>query len=207
MEILQSTFITLQEKVRGIETNGVVSAAKKHLLDFLQTIKDIGITETMDDYDRRKLNIFNLLNFFQLFTGLVLPLIGMAHHDAIPVSMWVLACLPSVLSLSVLILNHYQRYHHAQLSYFILYPFFTGFVYLQGMNAGVELHFILYGVLAVFFLQDMGYMLFTIALTMINYFILSVLLKDFIYEVKERTGCCTSSITFLPSDLFSTASS
>jgi general stress protein 26 len=54
------------------------------------------------------------------------------------------------------------------------------------MNAGVELHFILYGVLAVFFLKDMGYMLFTIALTMVNYFVLSVLLKDFIYEVKEE---------------------
>jgi signal transduction histidine kinase len=44
----------------------------------------------------------------------------------------------------------------------------------------------LYGVLAVFFLKDMGYMLFTIGLTMVNYFVLSVLLKDFIYEVKHE---------------------
>ena len=186
MEILQEKIITLQEKLRTALPDQLVIGIRQHLLGFIQQIKNIGLAEKMDDYERRKLNVFNLLNFFQLITGILIPLIGLLHHDHLPISVWLLACLPSSLSAAVLLFNHFQKYQSAQLSYFILYPFFTGFVYLQGMNPGVELHFILYGVLAVFFLQDMGYMLFTIALSMTNYFILSVLLKDFIYEVKHE---------------------
>jgi signal transduction histidine kinase len=48
----------------------------------------------------------------------------------------------------------------------------------------MELHFILFGILSVFFLQDIGYMLFTVAFSMVSYFILSVVLKDFIYQVE-----------------------
>jgi two-component system sensor histidine kinase/response regulator len=186
MEILQHKIISIQEKFRSVDLSGVFPSIKQYVLNILKQIKNIGLAEKMDDYERRKLNVFNLLNFCQLITGILIPLIGLMHNDHLPVSIWVLACLPSSLSLAVLTFNHFQKYQHARLSYFILYPFFTGFVYLQGMNSGVELHFILYGVLAVFFLQDMGYMLFTIALTMVNYFVLSVLLKDFIYEVKHE---------------------
>jgi two-component system sensor histidine kinase/response regulator len=186
MEILQEKIISLQEKFRSIGSIDFFPSLKQYLNHFFQHIKNIGFAESMDDYERRKLSIFNLLNFFQLFTGLLIPIIGLLHNDQLPVSAWFLACLPCSLSLAVLCFNYYRKYQAGLLSYFILYPFFTGFVYLQGMNPGVELHFILYGVLAVFFLKDMGYMLFTIALTMVNYFILSVVLKDFIYEVKHE---------------------
>jgi signal transduction histidine kinase len=54
------------------------------------------------------------------------------------------------------------------------------------LDAGIELHFILYGVLAVFFLQDIGYMIFTIALSMINYFVVSVVLKEHRYELRDE---------------------
>ncbi|MFL5741402.1 MAG: sensor histidine kinase [Flavisolibacter sp.] len=186
MELLQSKIVFLQEKLRAIGPGQYYVSAKKQFLFFLKQIKNIGITDKLDEYERRKLSVFNLLNFFQLLSGTLIPLIGLLHSDQLPVHMWLLACLPSSLSVAVLIFNHNHKYQSALLSYFILYPFFTGFVYLQGMNSGVELHFILYGVLAVFFLKDMGYMLFTIALTMVNYFVLSVLLKDFIYEVKHE---------------------
>ena len=186
MEILQEKTSALHEKLQVANPAQLWQALKQQIAQGLQHVRNIGMTGYMDDYERRKLNVFNLLNFFQLVTGVLIPFIGLLHNDHLPISVWLLACVPSSLSVAVLAFNHFQKYQAAQLSYFILYPFFTGFVYLQGMNPGVELHFILYGVLAVFFLQDMGYMLFTIALSMVNYFILSVVLKDFIYEVKHE---------------------
>ena len=186
MEILQEKITSLQVKLRALADVDFFHTLRQYVFTFLHYIRNIGIVDKMDEYERRKLRVFNLLNFFQLFTGILIPLIGLLHSDQMPIGIWLLSCLPSTLSAAVLCFNYYQKYQHAQLSYFILYPFFTGFVYLQGMNPGVELHFILYGVLAVFFLKDMGYMLFTIALTMVNYFVLSVLLKDFIYELKHE---------------------
>jgi signal transduction histidine kinase len=186
MEILLEKISWLHEKFRSANLPGVFPSFQQIIYRFLNRIKSIGLIAKMDDYERRKLGVFNQLNFFQLLTGILIPLMGLLHNDQLPVKIWLVACFPSSISLAVLVFNHYQKYQAAQLSYFILYPFFTGFVYMQGLNSGVELHFILYGVLAVFFLQDMGYMLFTIALTMINYFVLSVLLKDFIYEVKQE---------------------
>ena len=186
MDILQAKISYLHEKFRSMERVPLYPIIRSNFLHFIKQIKMIGYPEQMNDFERRKLGIFNLLNFFQLLTGFLVPMLGLMHNDTLPTGAWLLACLPCTISASVLVFNYYRKYQAAQLTYFILYPFFTGFVYLHGMNSGVELHFILYGVLAVFFLQDMGYMIFTIALTMINYFVLSVLLKDFIYEVKRE---------------------
>jgi two-component system sensor histidine kinase/response regulator len=186
MEILLEKIALLQEKIRSFDFADIFHSNKQRAFHFLHYIKNIGVAPTMEDYEKRKLTIFNQLNFFQLLMGICVPFIGLIHSDKLPTSAWLIACLPSCISIAVLFFNYRQKYEAAQLVYFILYPFFTGFVYLKGMNMGVELHFILYGVLAVFFLQDMGYMIFTIALSMINYFVLAVVLKDFQYEVKAE---------------------
>jgi len=186
MEILLEKISSFQQKVRSKEISEVLQSIKKVYTDFLQQIRSIGIADRMNYYEKRKLGIFNQLNFFQLLTGLLLPCIGWLHTDEIPFHAWLLSCLPATISVTSLILNYQKRHHAALLCYFILYPFFTGFVYLQGMNAGIELNFVLYGVLAVFFLQDMGYMLFAVALSMINYFVLAVLLSYFRYDVRHE---------------------
>lgn len=187
MEIIQGKPASLHERLHQVRLKKPVSPPlRQRLIHFFNTIWHLGITGAMDDYEKRKLSIFNQLNFFQLLTGLLVPFVGMLHNDHIPFSAWLLVSVPCLISLAVLIFNHLKKYESARLTYFILYPFFTGFVYLKGMNAGIELHFILYGVLAVFFLHDMGYMLFTIALSMVNYFVLSVVLKDFLYELKNE---------------------
>jgi two-component system sensor histidine kinase/response regulator len=186
MEILLEKIASFNTKLRSIALAESFESFKKRFAHILRQIKSIGYTKELDDYEKRKLAVFNLLNFIQLLTGVLSPVLGLIHRDQIPTSLWILALLPCLISITVLYLNYLQKYNGARLCYFILYPFFTGFVYLQGMNTGVELHFILYGVLAVFFLQDMGYMLFTIALSMINYYLLSVVLKNFIYEVKTE---------------------
>ena len=188
MEILLEKITALQQRLRSIELGHIPHAIKQFFFRLFFHIKNLGVTENMDEYEKRKLGVFNFLNVLQLLIGILIPFFGLLHQDQLPLSAWILACLPCTISVAVLILNYLKKLEAALLCYFILYPFFTGFVYLKGMNAGVELHFILYGVLAVFFLQDMGYMLFTIALSMVNYFLLSVVLKDFSYEVRDENS-------------------
>jgi hypothetical protein len=60
------------------------------------------------------------------------------------------------------------------IAYFILYPVVTSIVYMRGMNLGVDLFFILYGILSVFFLQELSHMLFSVTLSMVSYFILVI---------------------------------
>ena len=152
-------------------------------LHFLEKIKTIGFLKTMDDYEKRKLGIFNQLNFLQLLTGLIMPFFGWLHNDTLSVGIWLTACLPAVTSVLILYLNHIRKYEASLFSYFILYPFLTCVVYLNGINPGIELSFIFYGILSVFFLKDMGYMLFSVAWSMINFFILAVVLKHFRYHL------------------------
>lgn len=138
----------------------------------------------MDDYDKRKLGIFNLLNFLQLLTGILIPLFGCWHNPKLSVTIWITACLPALASALILFLNFHRKHETALLSYFILYPFLTCIVYMNGINPGVELLFIFYGILSVFFLKDIGYMLFSIAWSMINFFILAVVVKNFRYHLE-----------------------
>jgi len=172
--------------MRSLDLSESTQSIRSIYINFLKRVRSIGAVDKMSYYDKRKLGVFNQLNFFQVLTGLLVPLVGWLHNDGIPFHAWILTCLPVSISIWALIFNYKKKHQSAILCYFILYPFFTGFVYLQGMNSGIELNFILYGVLAVFFLQDMGYMLFAVALSMINYFVLAVMLSFFKYDVAHE---------------------
>jgi signal transduction histidine kinase len=148
-------------------------------------VKFFGYSHTMDDYEQRKLRIFNQINFFQLLVGLFIPLLGMSLPGSIPGSAWLIACWPAGISLVVLGLNKFCQYQASLYTYFILYPFCTCLVYLNGINPGIELSFILFVILSVFFLQDFGFMLFAIGLSMISFFILSIVLEQYTYEVEK----------------------
>ena len=136
MDILQAKISYLHAKFRSMERVPLYPHLRSNFLQFIKQIKMIGYPEQMNDFERRKLGIFNLLNFFQLLTGFLIPMLGLMHNDTLPVGAWLLACLPCTISASVLVFNYYRKYQAAQLTYFILYPFFTGFVYLHGMNSG-----------------------------------------------------------------------
>jgi signal transduction histidine kinase len=137
----------------------------------------------MDDYEKRKLGIFNQLNFFQLITGIVIPVAGLLRSHQLPAMAWEVACIPPVVSVLVLTLNGRREYYLAQIAYFGLYPIATSFVYFWGFNMGVELSFILYGILSVFFIQDLSQMLFALALSMASYFGLAVVCKNYTYQL------------------------
>jgi signal transduction histidine kinase len=160
-------------------------AVAQYLWYLSRYIKNIGVTPALGEYDKRKLGVFNQLNVLQLITGILVPAIGLLPNPALPLSVSIIACLPPVLSLVALCLNYCYKHELALLTYFILYPFFTCLVYINSMNLGVELYFMLYGILAVFFLKDYGYMVFTIAMSMMSYFLLAVVLKHYQYQLAD----------------------
>jgi two-component system sensor histidine kinase/response regulator len=150
---------------------------------FLEEIKSLGFTRTMDELERGKLRVFNQLNFFQFITGIVVPLICFFGNNKFPMAAFFVASLPAWVNLVVLYLNFYFRYEAGMITYFILYPLVTSIVYMNGMDLGVELYFILNGILAVFFLPVISQMLFSVGLSMVSYFVLVVINREYNYQL------------------------
>jgi two-component system, sensor histidine kinase and response regulator len=150
----------------------------------LNRVKLFGFDEAMEEYDQRKLTIFNQLNFFQLLTGILIPVACLFNSKSLPAGAWIVACLPALVSVLVLYLNKIQQHDAGILLYFLLYPFVTCILYMYGMNLGISLFFILYGILSVFFLKDIGYMIFSLCFSMVSYFLLAVVIKHYVYELQ-----------------------
>ena len=172
---------------RKISLGGVIdwfrSLPRKMML-LLEKVKFNGVTPGMTTRERSKLGIFNYLNFFQFLTGLIIPIIGF-FNAGLSFHTWFVAGLPAFISIAVLILNGYRKHQLALLVYFVFYPLFICITYINGISLGVELSFILYGILSVFFIKDTGYMVFSISFSMISYFILSVIWKSYPYQLEK----------------------
>ncbi|GAC1422428.1 MAG: hypothetical protein NVS1B13_16880 [Flavisolibacter sp.] len=125
----------------------------------------------MEDFEKRKLGIFNLLNFLGFLIGVFLPVIGMsAAHIQLPGFAWVVTFSPAMVSMLVLVCNHYKMHEFGTLCYFIMYPILTALVYQVSFDIGIELFFLLYGVLSVFFLKRFLYIAIAFSLTLFCYF-------------------------------------
>jgi len=153
----------------------------QHLSYFFTRIKHIGISPAMDDYEKRRLGIFNLLNFFGCITGLVIPLAGFFNKGYLPPLAWMVAFSPFVISGVVLVSNYYRHFQFSFLWYFFTYPVITALVYAGNIDVGIELLFIFYGVLSVFFLQKSSRILLVIAVSVICYFSVFVVHKEYKY--------------------------
>ena len=118
-------------------------------------IWNIGYRPSLGSYEKRKLGIFNFMNFMGLLAGILIPVAGLAgnHHPWPPFALAV-GCLPAVIGLAVFVLNHLQKYESARLVFFASYPIATSLVYVLRIDAGIEYFFILYAVLSVFFLRN-----------------------------------------------------
>lgn len=171
----------------GIPVTRMRTNTRRKSIYFLHAIKKIGVSAAMDDYERRKLGIFNQLNFFQLLTGLCIPLVGFFYDKKFPESAWLVASMPAFISVVVLILNAWRKYEVGIIFYFICYPVVTSMVYMSGIHMGVELFFILYGILSVFFLQQISHMLFSVSLSMISYFMLAVIWSDHRFQLESSS--------------------
>src|SRR5438045_9457397 len=102
--------------------------------NWLVNLFSISLADAIDDYEKRKIGIFNKLNFFQFITGAIVPVTGLFYISKFSPAAWLISCLPSVISLLVIILNSRQKFQAAFFCYFILYPVFTCLVYLIVIN-------------------------------------------------------------------------
>ena len=160
----------------------IMQALMKNPLSYLEQIKSIGWLPNMDDYEKRKLGIFNLLNVLGFIIGMFLPIVGLTV-SGIQLSpfAWVVTFSPAMVSVLVLVLNYYRKHQIGILCYFVMYPILTALVYRVSFDVGVELFFLLYGVLSVFFLSSLLFISIAFFLTISCYFYVFVFTKN--YEV------------------------
>lgn len=183
-QALQGTIKMLNQQALPASVSNFSSSIFFRISSWFNDIQNLGITTNMEDYEQRKLRVFNLLNFFQFIFGIIIPITALIYRPKISTLGWIAACLPALVSLLVLFLNSRKQHEVSTLSYFILYPVITSIVYLSGMNLGIELFFILYGILAVFFIQDIGHMAFTVTLSMVSYFVLTVMWRNYQFHLE-----------------------
>jgi two-component system sensor histidine kinase/response regulator len=147
-------------------------------------IWNIGYQPSLGSYEKRKLGIFNIMNFFGLFTGVVIPLAGLFNKDHLPGLIWLIAFSPALISSLVLTANHYHKYELARIGFFTLYPIVTALVYALRVDAGIEFFFILYGVMSVFFLRKTYNIVLSFALSMACYFLVCTVWEDYDYHLE-----------------------
>jgi len=162
-----------------------MTAIVRALLQFNCRVKSIGYTAQMDNYEKRRLGIFNRINFLGLLTGIIIPVAAVFGDGYVPPIAWVVAVAPAFISSVVLISNYYLRHQFAMIWYFISYPFITALAYAGNIDVGIEQFFILYGVLSVFFLQDIRYIIFAICFSVACYFVVFIVFNDYKYVLAE----------------------
>jgi len=185
MELSQQRLHHLLGKLKSPRISKPNIFLKQYLVSLLHRIKTLGYQDAMEEYELRKLGIFNQLNFFQLLSGVFIFFTCLFYHQKFSGWICILGCLPLLVSSFVLYLNSQYKHKTALIAYFILHPLAASFIFMNGMHLGIDLYFILYGILAVFFLKDLAFMVFTIAFSMVNFFVLSVVLKQFLYELEN----------------------
>jgi signal transduction histidine kinase len=147
-----------------------MNKAVKRISLFRGFIWNIGYRPALGSYEERKLGIFNFMNFLGLLAGIVLPIVAsVGRFHSLPPSIWMVGCLPAVVSATVLIMNHFGKYEPARLVFFTLYPVVTSLIYPLRIDVGLEFFFVLYAVLSVFFLANIYNIIFSFALSMACY--------------------------------------
>src|SRR5215203_6530431 len=184
MEISHHRILRLPGKIKFPQRKRVKVSLLKNVLDLLHYIKLLGYRDTLGQYELLKLGIFNQLNFFQLLAGIFILCTCIFHHQ-FPGWACIIAGMPALINILVLFLNRRHMHETALIAYFIFQPLATSFIFINSINLGLDLYFILYGILAVFFLKEIGLMIFSICFSMVNFFILSVVLKQFIYQLEN----------------------
>jgi len=184
MELSHQRILRLPGKITLPHIKRLPVFLKRYVVNLFRNVKSFGYSNTLDEYELLKLGIFNQLNFFQLFAG-ILILFTCIFNKQFPAWTGIVASLPALVSLLVLYLNNQYKHQFAQIAYFTLHPLAASFIFMNGMHLGLDLYFVLYGILAVFFLKEIGFMVFTICFSMLNFFLLSVVFKQFRYELEN----------------------
>jgi len=85
----------------------------------------------MNAVEKASSAFFNHLISSSLFTGILVPVIGLFQADIISPHRVDNNLLPALVSVLVIILNNYQKYELALVTYFVLFPFFICINYIM----------------------------------------------------------------------------
>lgn len=157
--------------------------SRKEAMRYLGFVRTIGITADMEEYEKRKLRIFNELNIIGVVSGIVIPILGLLFTDHLPPLAWFAAASPAAISIIVLWLNYEQYYEPSRLVYFSLYPIATCLVYLGKVEVGIELFFILYCVMSVFFFQRVSSIVFAFSWSILCYFLAVKVIREYYFRL------------------------
>lgn len=152
---------------------------------FYQKIRTIGVTKELDDYERRKLAIFNILNCMGIGNGIIIPVAGLFNNDKMPMLAWIVAVSPAIISSMVLWGVSKQKYEHSKMAYFILYPFLTALAYSTRIDLGIELFFFVYGILAVFMLKRISNAVISFSFSILLYLVVFVFRNKYDSTIAE----------------------
>ena len=146
---------------------------------FLRNYKQNQFTANAGDYEKRKLEILFQLNRLQLLLGVIMPVIVFFNENYLPFLSALLFLLPPLINVLVLKMASKQKSIEAMIAYLVLYPFFTNLAYADSFSQGADLFIVLYGILSVFFLQQLSHIAICVGFSMLNYFLVVVLLSRF----------------------------
>jgi signal transduction histidine kinase len=147
------------------------------LKSLITAIRRIGYHDSLDEYERRKLGIFNLLNFTALISGILLPIVGLIDRHQLPALAWMVACSPAMISMLVLYCNYRRRFELGRMIYFSLYPVMTSLVYAARIDVGIEL----------FFLKRIVNVILAFALSISCYLAVFVIWNDYDFRLIEAS--------------------
>jgi two-component system, sensor histidine kinase and response regulator len=152
----------------------------------LSYIKNIGVTSQMNYYEKRRLGIFNHLNFFALVIGIFIPVVALLSKTYFPPTVWILSFTPSLISVVVLLSNSLYKNNFALFFYFTFYPLATAILYFSGIDAGIELLFILYSILAIFFLQNTKLIFLSVSFSVSCFFLIYTYPMHFNFVLRSQ---------------------
>jgi two-component system sensor histidine kinase/response regulator len=147
----------------------------------------MGHTPGMDDYEKRKLSVFNQVNLLAIVVGFIVSVSGLFDNQNLPAIASIVAISPVFISVAVLAFNYYKRQEIARILYFSLYPVLTSMVYAAGMDLGLELFFILYAVLAVFYMDKPSNAVFSFVLAAGCYMTVYVFAGNYFYVLRSTS--------------------
>lgn len=142
-------------------------------------IRLLGDSPALDEYEKRKLAIFNILNCMGILNGIVIPVAGLFNNDKLPALAWVVAISPAVISSIALMTIRRRKYEQSKMIYFIFYPLLTALAYATNIDVGIELFFFVYAVLAVFLLQRIINAIVSFFFSVLLYFAVFVVWNDY----------------------------
>jgi two-component system sensor histidine kinase/response regulator len=136
-------------------------------------IRRFGYTSILSGHEKRKLGIFNLMNLsFGSTLGILIPLMVWVRGSRFPALVWCCISMgPMLISIIASAFIHFRQYERARICFFILHPLLLTWIYAMKIDIGTDLFFICYGVLSVFFLQNIYHIIFCFSLSMSCYFI------------------------------------